>query len=106
MSKKGTDYQTFLGFIEKLDITLYDFKKHIKCTYSEEEFMGEGASMAVYRGTLEKKPGLNIPVAVKVPHFQMNMKTPDKKLFVILDNIRQELRIMKHLSENPYIINI
>src|SRR5947207_3326271 len=103
MATGRIDYPTLLGYINALGIKVYN-TNHIDCKFSNDEELGCGASMRVYRGHLDQ--GSNappIPVALKVP--QISGKVSDAKIFNILAEVRQEIRMMKNFEAHPFIIS-
>ena len=102
MSKEPVDYFTLLGYVNKLKISVYDLSQ-IDCEFNHRAKVGSGSAMDVYRGRLREE---EIAVALKMPNVNISDKMPDKRLHMVLGDIRQELRIMKHLEEHPNIINL
>lgn len=101
-SKQPTDYITILSHIESLGIPIYDFK----CV-TRGILLGYGAVMNVYESTF-LQPGKNTPIkaALKEPRVNLTPTIRDKAISTLLSDIRQELRIMKHLESHPYIAGL
>ena len=102
------DYPTLLGYMNKLNIKVYDISQ-VHCQFSVDEIIGEGASMRVFRGHLDNSDASGsdpIPVALKNPVVTINEKTLDSKVFKVLNDVRQEIRMMKHLDNHLNIIKL
>ena len=102
------DYLTLISYLTELCITVYD-PHHIDCNFSAEP-LGIGNSMTVYRAYLIKDPGIpnseRIPVAIKIPNTTLKDMKHDNKAASVLDDVRQELRMMKHFEKHPNVINL
>jgi serine/threonine protein kinase len=106
--QKNIDYPTLLGYTNSLGIKVYDMSQ-IGCQFRPEEIIGQGASMLVYRGHLydsDISGSDAIPVALKAPLKAIDKKTGDTKVSDILNNVRQEIRMMKHFDGHPNIIKL
>ena len=65
--------------------------------------------MRVFRGHLDDSDASGsdpIPVALKNPVVTINEKTLDSKVFKVLNDVRQEIQMMKHLDNHPNIIKL
>src|SRR5690349_17760204 len=97
----STDYLALLNCIQKLGIRYYDISQ---VKYDSKTHIGNGASMRVHKGLLYNNPSDpedHISVAVKIPKGRI---MPNLKVHRMLNDIRQELRIMHHLANHPNII--
>src|SRR3954462_213997 len=106
--QKNIDYPTLLGYTNSLGIKVYDMSQ-IGCQFNPEEIIGQGASMLVYRGHLYDSDITGsdaIAVALKAPLIEIKKKTVDTKVSEILNDIRQEIRMMKHFDGHPNIIKL
>src|SRR4051794_37872495 len=104
METKEINFLTLLGYVHKLDIPVFTLDQNVHCDFSIDEELGRGGSMAVYKGTctILRKDGYKqfIQAAFKIPYEKIIDKTPDRKLNKILADVRQELRMMKHLEDH------
>lgn len=101
--------EALLTRLHQLEIPVYDMDQIKDCGFDADDHLGGGTSMDVYKARLENPNPLQdctIPVAVKVPKGEMVHGTPDDGLRDILDDVRQELKIMKHLGQHPNIMNL
>ena len=103
------DYLTLISYLTELRIAVYDLR-HIDCKFNDTERLGSGNSMTVYRAHFTKDPGIpnskRIPVAIKVPNVTIKDMNRDNKAASVLNDVRQELRMMKHFEKHPNIINL
>ena len=102
------DYPTLLGYVNELDIKVYDISQ-IHCQFSPNETIGKGSSMQVYRGHLndsDTSGSDTIPVALKVPLNTIKENTTETKVSNVLNDVRQEIRMMKHFDGHPNIIKL
>src|SRR4051812_38558762 len=98
--QQNIDYPTLLGYMNMLGIKVYDMSQ-VDCQFSRKEVIGKGASMMVYHGRLNDSdiPGsVSIPVALKAPIEVIKEKTTDAKVSKVLNDVRQEIRMMKHFD--------
>ena len=106
--KKIINYPTLLGYMNDLGIKLYDMSQ-VDCSFSFDEILGQGASMLVFSGHLADSDTLGpdtIPVALKVPCKAIKENTVDNKVSEVLNDVRQEVRMMKHFDGHPNIIKL
>src|SRR5947209_3603008 len=93
------DHITLLSYVQRLGIKVYD-KSQLDCQFGYFEKLGEGGSMAVFKGHLVNDTDTSafkrIPVALKIPRNLITKNTREKIIFSVLNDVRQEIRMMKH----------
>jgi serine/threonine protein kinase len=99
-TQQQTDYATILAYLMKHEIQVYDFVNHLK----KGREIGSGAVMTVYQGALTRHGEASFDVALKEPKLYDNMR--EAVISNVLDDVRQELRIMKNLELHPYVISL
>src|SRR4051812_3546616 len=100
------NYSNFIGHLQRLNIPVYDFESHLSDLTVDSE-IGRGGTMVVYQSELcqdSQQPSLK--VALKMPHQNVKQNTRDKEINKMLSDMRQELRMMKHLEGHPNIVNL
>ena len=99
------DYLSLLGYIQGLGIRVYDINQ-----VQFDDIVGQGASMLVFKGYLSKDTDTPasepIPVALKTPSASINERTTNVKVSEVLNDVRQEIRMMKHFDGHPNIIQL
>src|SRR5947209_19613660 len=96
------DYLTLIGHVEKLGVPVFDFVNHL----TKGEMIGSGAAMNVFKGCLTANGKDPVKVALKEPGKALTSRAHDRLIGSVLADVRQELRIMKHLEAHPYIVNL
>src|SRR3954464_613289 len=106
MATKEVDYLTILGYVQALDIPVFDLENHIDCDFNLENRVGHGAVLDVFKAKLLRDGKDPILVALKIPHVDIKEKSRDHVINRMLADIRQELRMMKHLEKHPNVVNL
>src|SRR5436305_11892354 len=103
------DYVTLLGYVQKLGIRVYDMSQ-VHCPFHHDDNIGQGGSIVVFSGYLDNDTDTPsselIPVALKIPSISIKENTLDKKISEALNDVRQEIRMMKHFDGHPNIIKL
>src|SRR4051812_11573111 len=96
------DYPTLLGYMNNLGIKVYDVSQ-VNCQFSRDGVISKSGSMMVYRGLVNDSiQGSDaIPIALNVPLDEITEKITDTEISNILNNFRQEIRMMKHFDSHP-----
>src|SRR5690349_1459816 len=96
--QRKIDYPAFLGYINELEINVYDMSQ-VNCQFSPVEAIGRGGFSVIHRGYLDDSctPSLDtIPIALKVPLEAINEKFSDTKVSRVLHDVLEDIRIMRH----------
>ena len=109
MTTDKIDYTTLLAHIDALGVKVYN-SNHIEFKFNRSHLLGRGQCMTVYRGLLKvPETGADccsLPVAIKIPNQKLQQETPNSKIYDVLAEVRQEIRMMKHFDAHPFIISL